>query len=287
MATSNSLQPGFNSYVRLVEIAAVGALRFPKFHVGSAWTHAMMDGQAAQKLRETVPLDVRKKSGAFFSSSTLRAAAVAADHHDVGTASPAIDPAMDAGDLLIEVARQMPVYQSLGATLDLWGSLLHGRDLQPEFVKLAKARLVLLGVSRGAVIGSRCSTGLDETLPCIKVGDGLDVLNGKLSWGHIVMNPPFAYHPAPLEVRWSSGRTNVAATFLPKAVEHAGDGARITAVLPDVIRTVSGYEQLRRLVGSRMHSATIDVFGQFDAWMDVDVFILEGVVGEPDPQRSA
>ena len=286
MVASNALHPDFSSYVRYVEDVVTEALSSAEFYGESAWAPELLDGQAAQKLRDSVPLYVRKQLGAFFTSSPLRAAALAPKPRAMGLRSTVLDPAMGAGDLLIEVASQMPIVGSLIDTLGLWGSMLHGRDLEPEFVRLAKARLVLLAMSRGASATSDARIGWDEILPGIRVGDGLQALDGTHAWGHIVMNPPFTYHSAPPEARWSSGRTNVAATFLAKAVECARAGTQVTAILPDVIRTGSRYEPLRAFVGNRIRSATVEVFGQFDAWTDVDVFILKGVVGSGSLQHS-
>lgn len=284
MAATGELHPGFSSYVRLVEDAAGDALRSGESNTKPSWTPEMLDGQAAHELRETVPLDVRRKLGAFFSSSALRAAVVPSNPPETAAQASVLDPAVGAGDLLIEAARHMPVCESLEATLELWGQLLHGRDVQPEFVQLAKARLVLLAVSRGAALSCGNSIRLHETLPGVRVGDGLETLGQKENWGHILMNPPFAYHSVPDEAWWSSGRTNAAATFLARVVECAGEGTQVTAVLPDVIRTGSRYERLRSLVGRRMQCATVNIFGQFDAWTDVDVFILNAVVGDANPQ---
>ena len=188
---------------------------------------------------------------------------------------------MGAGDLLIEIAQRLPVYGDLGRTLRQWGPLLRGRDLEPAFVRLAKARLVLLAVSRGAAANSGGSgPRLDDVFPEIQIGDGLDFLDGGCSNGHIVMNPPYTYGRAPAGAEWTSGRTSVAAIFLAKAVESARPGTRITAILPDVIRTGSRYDRLRSLVEERLHISAAKAYGKFDAWTDVDVFILRGTVSD-------
>ena len=272
------LPDDFRSYVSSVENLAVETLRLAKPGFGNPWLSELLDGQASVKLRETVPLNSRKDLGAFFSGSTLRAAAIRRTPKQPWLGSMVFDPAMGAGDLLIEVARQMPLAESLEATLNSWGSTLHGRDVEPEFVRLAKARLILLAVSRGVVANSNVGIGLTDCFPGLLVGNGLDALSGERPWGHIVMNPPFAYHPAPPESLWSRGRTNLAATFLGKSVLCSRPGTRLTAILPDVIRTGTRYERLRQLVANRLNSPAIEVFGQFDAWTDVDVFILRGIV---------
>ena len=94
------------------------------------------------------------------------------------------------------------------------------------------------------------------------------------------MNPPFTYQPAPEHLLWSSGRTSTAAMFLAKAVDQSQRGTKITAILPDVIRTGSRYERLRSLVGERLKIASIETYGQFDQWTDVDVFVLKGEIKE-------
>ena len=193
---------------------------------------------------------------------------------------------MGAGDLLIEVARHLPVDKDLTRTLGWWGDLLHGRDVEPDFVRLAKARLVLFAVSRGAVVNTHSSVELDEVLPGIQVGDGLDLLSSGWTGGHIAMNPPYTYAQAPDNVDWAQGRTSLAAIFLAASVQRTQPGTRLTAILPDVIRTGSRYARLRSLVANRLSSPTTEVYGQFDDWTDVDVFILRGVVEDCPPNPS-
>ena len=270
----------FESYVSSIEAMAVAALRPTASPVLETLRSDLLDGQAGVRLREIIPMRARKKRGAFFSNSGLRAAAIAPWSRYKESTGPTLDPAVGAGDLLIEVARQLPVYRDLKQTLQRWGHLLHGRDIEPAFVRLAKARLVLLAVSRGATANEVIDTQVDDLLPEIKVGDGLDLLNKGWSGEHIVMNPPFTYSRAPDDAKWARGRTSLAGIFLAKAVESARPGARLTAILPDVIRAGSRYGRLRSLVGERLHISAAEVYGQFDAWTDVDVFILRGVVGD-------
>ena len=180
---------------------------------------------------------------------------------------------------MIEAAKALPIEPDLGQTLRHWGGLLHGRDIDPAFVRLTKARLVLLAVMRGAaVIGSAPAPALGDVLPDIQVGDGLDLLRGASPAAHIVMNPPFTYGVAPPETKWASGRTSHAAMFLAAAVEGALQGTRLTAILPDVIRTGSRYERLRSHIESRLSVSSIEPYGRFDRWTDIDVFVLSGVV---------
>ena len=286
MFTDSSLSSTFGSYVTSIEVLARDALRGETYHPAGLSFAAMLDGQVGVKLRETVPIHVRKDLGAFFSSSAIRGAAVKLEPQQILDGSPVLDPAMGAGDLLLEVASHLPIVGGLNDTMRLWNSFIHGRDIEPDFVRLAKARLVLLAVSRGAAATGNNCMELDWILPGLQVGDGLGALRGGRSWGHIIMNPPYIHRQAAPETQWSSGRTNLAAEFLAEAVNFSRAGTRLTAILPDVIRTGSRYGRLRSLVQGRLHSTVVQIFGKFDAWTDVDVFILKGIVGDgslPDP----
>ena len=282
---STSMVP-FSSYVSAVESIAIDAMRCINGLASVSSVANLLDGQVGGKLRETVPLDVRRKIGAFFSSSRLRSTALATYYAGDLAGSSIADPAMGAGDLLIEAAHRLPVETGLTATLQSWGRILYGRDIEPDFVRLAKARLVLTAISRGAMPASGDHTRLGQVFPGIRVGDGLDFLETDRAFGHIVMNPPFAYRPAPSSADWSQGRTNTAAVFLAKAIEYAKPGTTITAILPDVIRTGSRYERLRSLVSDCLDVTGIEPYGQFDRWTDVDVFILKGVVVEHPHSRT-
>ena len=246
----------------------------------------LLDGQAGISLRDTIPLQVRKEGGAFFSSSVLRSAAFATWPPGIETPRPVLDPTVGAGDLLIEYAKRLPVHNDLAQTLRQWGPLLHGRDVEPAFVRLTKARLVLLAASQGATGKSDNAPKLDKVLPEIRIGDGLDLLNSGWSGGQVVMNPPFTYCNAPEGAKWARGRTSLAATFLATAVEHMQHGSCLIAILPDVIRSGSRYDRLRTHVAGRLNISATEAYGRFDAWTDIDVFILRGVVVDDKSSSS-
>ena len=277
----------YDPYVSSVEDLAVAALDSSGSCRPALVSSELLDGQAGAVLRKSIPLEMRRKQGAFFSSSHLRAVALEPLQETSDSLGTYLDPAVGAGDLLIEVARQLPVQKDLGETLRFWGQLLHGRDLQPMFVRLAKARLVLLAVARGAVASTKNGDGLDDILPEIKVGDGLKLLAGGWSGTHIVMNPPFTYRQASEDINWASGQTSEAAMFLAAAVEGGEPGTHLTAILPDVIRAGSRYDQLRGVIGDRLHVITAKPYGQFDAWTDIDVFILRGVIEQREAGAAA
>ena len=284
MDSEAALLSTFEPYVASVEDLATAALRSSSVSRSEQADFDLLDGQAAVKLRDTTALDARRSRGAFFSGTRLRSVALAEKPPVGGARTTTLDPAVGAGDLLIEVARRLPVVHDLVRTLHQWGLLLHGRDLEPVLVRLAKARLVMLAVSRGATTNSDTTTELDEFFPQIRVGDGLELLDNGRFEGHVVMNPPFKYHLAGEGTAWASGRTNLAATFLAAFFENAQPGTQLTAILPDVIRTGSRYARLRSLASERIHISSVKPFGQFDKWTDVDVFVLRGM--SRAPQRS-
>lgn len=272
--------PEFRRYVSTVEALAVDALAAKSGFALDSAAAPVLDGQAAATLRQTLPSVIRRANGAFFSDSDLRAAALA-NWPSAGEIDGSIlDPAVGGGDLLIEVAKRLPVEKDMASTLLLWGERLHGRDIDPQLVRLAKARLVLLAATRCGLSTKPHKIGMKDALPGITVGDGLELLTRGLPVSHIVMNPPFTLYDAARSTAWANGRTNKAAAFLAAAVDRAESGTLLAAILPDVIRTGSRYEKLRVLVGERLRQVKVAAYGQFDRWTDIDVFILRGSVDE-------
>ena len=282
-----TVAPTFESYVSSIEDVATAALGSAQAPERTTVLPDLLDGQAGTVLRQTVPLTARRDRGAFFSGSDLRSAALGVWANGIEPLGPILDPAVGAGDLLIEAAKGLPVEQSLAHTLLQWGGLLYGRDVEPAFVRLSKARLVLLAAACGATAVDSTTLPLSDVLPGITVGDGLDLLHSNSTAAHIVMNPPFTYYLAPESVAWGSGRTSLAAMFLAAAIEGAQPGTRLTAILPDVIRTGSRYDRLRALVEGRLRVSSLEPYGRFDAWTDIDVFILRGVVTDRVSEASA
>lgn len=266
---------GLDGYLASVEGVAAAIIAGAELPMFAAEVPDLLDGHAALTLRTTVPLDVRREGGMFFSSSALRAAAI--DHREVAkSASPALDPAVGAGDLLIEYAKHLPVRPSLVETLADWGNRLHGRDLRPELVRLARARLVICAFERGATSRENDAGELADAFPNIRVGDGLNAIKEDWQWGHVLLNPPFAAQAAPAGISWTTGRTNAAALFVASVVERAPAGVILTAILPDVLRTGTRYARLRSFIEEHMEPLAVESYGRFDKWTDVDVFILRG-----------
>lgn len=234
----------------------------------------VVDGQAAAELRNLVELPTRREQGAFFTTSALRAKAIPAPPHDHSGEVVYFDPACGAGDLLIESAMRLPVFDSLGATVHHWGERLLGCDVEPIFVETAKLRLFLAAVYRCGQATPRDMPR--DAFPWVVVGDGRFQKSLASRSRHIVLNPPFGYVDAPEETPWAGGRVSEAAVFLIQVLENAPRGVSITAILPDVLRSGTRYGKWRILIESMMDISDVDICGMFDEETDVDVFILRG-----------
>jgi hypothetical protein len=58
--------------------------------------------------------------------------------------TPILDPACGAGDLLLRAAARRPVATHSGKTARSWDRSLAGVDLDPVFIRIARARLAIL-----------------------------------------------------------------------------------------------------------------------------------------------
>ncbi|MBP9225666.1 MAG: hypothetical protein KBF76_17475, partial [Verrucomicrobiales bacterium] len=152
--------------------------------------------------------------------------------------------------------------------------LVYGYDIHPEFVSIAKKRLVLLAAQRT----QQSAKGLDTSIffHDIKSRDFLQDTPELRGDFHIIANPPFHAQNAPDNFRFSSGKTNSAALILHKCIEIIPTNCRIAAILPDVIRSGSRYETLLQDVRSKLAYSKISVEGKFSKDVDIDIFIISG-----------
>ncbi|MCL4303714.1 MAG: N-6 DNA methylase [Anaerolineae bacterium] len=233
-----------------------------------------LDGVASEELRQAIPLEKLREHGTFFTSSSLARRAIDTVAHTINQNSVICDPACGAGDLLIACAEYLPVTNELETTLEIWGKVLRGCDIFPYFVTATKARLVLAAIRRGVSLNKDYKPNLENLFPFITVDDSLQNFNLFRSATHIVINPPFVRVPAPKECNWSNGKVSSAALFIEKCVMHTESGTRIIAILPDVLRSGTNYKKWRELVELYTLERNITLYGQFDKWADVDVFII-------------
>jgi hypothetical protein len=228
-------------------------------------------------LRQTVPLNVLRAEGAFFSGHALSRRLLDSIASTLNPDSVVADPACGAGDLLIAASDRLPIDRDVPATLELWGRHLIGRDIHQQFIEAASLRLALAAVARGAVRppGSVIDA---PSLVGLSAGSCLDASGAFGRATHFVMNPPFSAMEAPDDCLWGSGRVNSAAVFLEQVVRSARTGATIAAILPDVLRSGTRYARWRKLICGMLDVQRIEVVGRFAEEVDVDVFIMVGVV---------
>ncbi len=244
---------------------------------------ANLNGRASRELRRLVDQTELRRNGAFFTSTELSTLLLKSIRDSLTPNSKILDPACGAGDLLLACARELSKAQNLSMTLDGWLHQLYGRDLHPEFISAASARLTLAALTMEANVRSK---GLELPKPqCghLRASCGLTDTAVIKNATHIVLNPPFSAVDSPAGCTWAEGKVNLAAVFIDNCLRHATPGTRIAAILPDVLRSGSRYERWRKAVERRAFVDEVSIYGKFDSRTDVDVFLLTLTTGEPHP----
>ncbi len=231
-----------------------------------------LDGGTAAVLRSSVPLESRRASGAFLTGRRLAERLV---NGEFARHSQIVDPAIGAGDLLLAVAKNLPRRPTALATLDGWGKRLIGRDLDGAMVRVARLRLALLAAQLTDTPLLASEERLERALPEVRSGDGRALVYKKPVL--MLLNPPFGTVVA--KKNWGAGRLPRAALFAEECFRAAPFGSSIRAILPDVLRSGSNLSRWRASVGELLATATVERWGQFDRWTDIDVFLLRGERG--------
>jgi hypothetical protein len=239
-----------------------------------------LNGGTADSLRKLVSRGQIRRYGAFFTSEEMgRVLVNAVSDGGAGLAVAAWDPTCGAGDLLLRWSERLPVFEGLTETLALWGQYLHGQDIRPEFVAVAKRRITLAAIGRGCSISGGREIDPDEWLPNIRVKNFFNGGCLSPSGATILMNPPFTMVSTPKACRhWASGKVSFAAVAFLQCLSHAAPNQQVSAILPDVLRSGSRYVGWRREVESYLSEVGIKSLGRFDSKTDVDVFLLNGKV---------
>lgn len=241
-------------------------------HDWNARCFAALNGEANKELRRLIPLEVRREFGAFFTGTDL-SARLLSHGLNIGSQSVFYDPTCGMGDLLLGVAKGLPLGSTVKHTLRLWGHQLAGTDLHSEFVAGAKMRLALLARQRHGVSIVLKGSG-EDYFPHIRVADGLTECDEFNRATHLLMNPPFGAITAPDGCKWTQGRTTAAAVFIISALERVRPGTEILAILPDVLRSGSFSERWRTAVSELADVHLVEPYGVFDESADIDVFLL-------------
>lgn len=218
----------------------------------------------------------RKREGVFFTPLNL-AQSSAKKICDLPFSGAVLDPACGTGNLLVALADLLEVGSCIEDTLRLWGEKIHGIDINSDFIRIAKKKIVTLAISKCG--NSKTGTTFDNLMSLlknIKVGNFLEEYqNYKGIISSVIMNPPFCYMQTPPSISWTSGKLNAASLFISYAVDLLPLGGKILGILPDVLRSGSRYRTWRTLLGQDLEYA-IEPFGNFQRGIQVDVFILTG-----------
>jgi len=238
---------------------------------------------ADKNLRDLLSIDEMRAIGSFFTGQELSKKAILSFDLPFNDQSVIIDPTCGTGNLLIECSRNLKVSSSLSKTLLAWGKTLRGYDLYESFIDATKLRLILEALSRGAQKDCSLEQALSK-LTNIQVRDTMSITANELSdVTHAIMNPPFSSWDSPQTHYWKKGKVNAAGVVFDHYIRNLPTGCNISAILPDVLRSGSRYEQWREFVSGHMQGST-SIEGRFNQHTDVDVFILNGTVttkGQP------
>ena len=230
-------------------------------------------------MRSYLSISQMKDAGSFFTGQKLATAAVNQLGAPITFSSKVLDPTCGAGNLLIECSRKLGIEGTLSETLEKWGKVLHGFDLHKSFIDAAKVRIALEALSRGCRLDCSLETAV-LYLPNIQVADAMEISPAELSCiSHLVMNPPFIYWPSPSIGFWKKGKVNAAGIVTAHYLQFAPDNCSISAILPDVLRSGSRYQEFRDFIERRMTAAKCHLWGRFNRKTDIDVFLLSGYIG--------
>lgn len=232
-----------------------------------------------QVLREFLSIEEMREAGSFFTGQKLAFKAVSAFGVPITFSSVVLDPTCGAGNLLIECSRRLGVEAKLSATLRLWGDVLWGFDIHVHFIEATKLRLVIEALNRGVIQDCELDEAF-ELLPNIRVQNALCVeQDGLRTVTHVIMNPPFTIWPSPKENYWKEGKVNAAGVVFDSYIRLLPKGCMVSAILPEVLRSGSRYQDFRGFVSNAM-KATVEVWGRFNKKTDVDVFLLAGALSD-------
>lgn len=231
-----------------------------------------LNGQPAEFLRSNINLSKLRASGAFFTGHKLASKLILPIRKEVQKDTKIFDPACGVGDLLLALAKFLPIYDNLEKTLTYWGSILYGYDIHEEFVKATKLRLLILAQIRCQ--GSMdIISNLEDLFPNILVKDFLSEKTIMPKVDIILLNPPFNMN-VNSKCNWSSGSISCAGLFVAKCIEEGKINSNISAILPDVLRTGTRYQKWRELISKKVEVEMIEIVGKFDTLTDIDVFLM-------------
>lgn len=226
-------------------------------------------------LRKCLTIEEMRDAGSFFTGQQLATEVLSNFQTKINFDSVVLDPTCGAGNLLIECSRFLDVEETLSLTVEKWGRVLCGYDLHESFVEAAKLRIVIEALRRGV----RRDCSIDEALDSlgnIKTSDVLNITSDDLiGVTHVIANPPFTAWKSPKTNYWKQGKVNSAGVVMDHLLRTLPPLCEVHAILPDVLRSGSRYEDFRNFVSSKMNG-NCSIWGRFSSKADVDVFLLKG-----------
>lgn len=226
-------------------------------------------------LRDVLSIEEMRAIGSFFTGQALTTQAVDSFKNPITDNSVVLDPTCGTGNLLIESSRHLEIKPCLSKTLNIWGKVLRGYDIHDSFVEATKLRIILEALSRGAI--KDCT--LNEAflyLPEIKTADAMSIQQEDLTdVTHALMNPPFSSWDSPAENYWNPGKVNAAGIVFDHFLRNLPKNCEISAILPDVLRSGSRYENWRKFVSHNIRG-DIRIIGRFNQKTNIDVFLISG-----------
>lgn len=229
---------------------------------------------AGKELRDRVSQRRRRLAGSFFTGRKLASQLVSLTRIRQTTRTRYFDPTCGAGDLLLCVAGRLPLKKTFKATLRAWGKQLAGVDLYSSFIKACHLRLALLAIERGSKPKFLTARALARLFPDIHVGNAFRCADLYRKADIVLLNPPYTPRRAPQRLEWGTGRITDAALFFDIALRECNAGAKLLAILPDVLRSGSRYSAWRRHVGRLAKVTKIVPSDVFDDRTDIHVFLL-------------
>ena len=255
------------------ELKAIFSLASLKNGSCNSQIEAATNGEAKLNVCKFVPIDVRRQYGIFFTGHDIADKAAQYVRKQIAAGARVIDPTCGAGDLLLACSNYLPVSTGLRTSLSQWEQKLYGMDIHPRFVDATRLRLALKCIAR---TGNSVRTPLDSEnlFPGVSVANALDT-NELLSEADVVIaNPPFYAMASPRGTPWGLGKVNSSAVFISKFLQQMKIGATLVAIIPDVLRSGSRYDQWRRSISESIDVKTVIPLERFDDATDVHVFIL-------------
>lgn len=248
------------------------AVRQAPTHAARARTlHQVLNGHPAHAINDILGRSRRRRQGIFFSGAEW--AKLIAEALPAARCDRILDPACGIGDLLLAVARQLPLGPNLSATLRAWSERLAGHDLHAAFLTLAWHRLQALAVERHGLAFPRLQLPTDYPAS-FRVANALKEPWSLRAGDGLVMNPPFQAIAAPRGTINGIGRHTAALPFIERAIGNAPPGVHVVALVPEVLRSGSRYERLRDWLAQRCDNLRFDAHGLFSQEANIDVALL-------------